>query len=279
MLAAALREAAPLRRRRQVLGLSIGMRRADAAWVRGEDCIAIRVVRKLAPDQLRSGQALPSYISVRHAGRTWRVPTDVRCSDGATAGRCYRHVAQPLRLRDDPEVIGAVSACVITTSQPKVLISGHVALKAGRRLIANGLELVTEEPRMGPRLDHCLATADYALADAVLPNGLRFAGLRDRASLERGDKLFVFRALEPGICEVEVRDTDADALFKYPAGLARVYGLIQVDDVCRGGDSGSPLFDADFRLVGTLLGGLGQDYYLPADYAFEQLQIALPPGV
>lgn len=276
VLAAALREAAPLRRRKHVLGLSIGMRRRGEAWFADEACVAIRVVAKLDADALHPRRAFPPFIEVRHGGRRWRVPTDVRSADGATAGQCYGHVARPINLEGEAEVIGGVSACVITTGEPKLLVSGHVAGHAGRRMVANGVAFVTEEPRLTSRLDHCLARARFALSEAALPNGARFTGLRARATIRRGDTLFVFRALSPKLHEVVVRDTDADAPFAYPSGTWRVHGLIVVDDACARGDSGCPLFDEDFKLVGTLLGGLGEDYYLPADYAFRQLGIGLP---
>lgn len=276
VLAAALREAAPLRRRKQVLGLSIGMRRRQDAWVAGEDCIAVRVVEKLGADRLHPRSAIPPFIEVSHEGRRWRVPTDIRPGGGEAIGRCYGHVARAISLAGESKIIGGVSACVITTGEPKLLISGHVARRAGRRMTANGIAFVTEEPQLTSRLDHCLARATFALADAALPNGVRLAGLRESCTVSRGDPLFVFRAVTQELRRVVVRDTDADALFEYPSGTARVHGLIGVDDACDRGDSGSPLFDEDFRLVGTLLGGLGEDYYLPADYAFQQLKIALP---
>jgi len=276
VLAAALRAAAPLRRRKQVLGLSIAMRRRATAWIPGEPCVAIHVVEKIDAARLHPARALPPFIEVKHGGRRWRVPTDVRTARGSTVGRCYGHVAAPINLHGASEIIGGISACVITTSEPKLLISGHVARRAGRRLIANGIPLVTEAPRMTSRLDHCLASAGFELTDASLPNGVRFAGLRDRATVHQGETLFVSRALDGGVHQVVVRDTEADARFDYPSGPTRVFGLIGVDSVCDRGDSGCPLFDADFRLVGTLLGGISEDYYLPADHAFAQLGIALP---
>lgn len=259
-----------------MLGLAIGMRRRADAWIPGEACIAIRVVEKIGAERLHPARALPAFIEVSHGGRAWRVPTDVRTAHGARAGRCYGHVAMPINLQGASEVIGAVSACVITTSQPKLLISGHVARAAGRQMIANGVSFVTEEPRIDRRLDHCLAHAKFDLSDASLPNGIRFTGIRDRDTVRKGDTLFIAHARDRGIHEVVVRDIEADALFAYPSGVSRVHGLIGVDSVCTQGDSGCPLFDARFRLVGTLLGGLGEDYFLPADYAFKRLGIALP---
>lgn len=276
VLAKALALAAFLRRRKHVLGLSIGMRQRAGVWVPEEPCIAIRVTKKPAVSDLQRRQVFPRFILVRSNGESWRVPTDVRTGRGLLAGQCYGHVSKPLALASTQQAIGGISACVITTSEPRLLISGHVAVRAGRRMVADGLEITTERPYMTSRLDHCLARADFDLADATLPNGVPFAGIRDRTSVTRGEELFVYRARDGMYHRVVVRDVNADALFDYPAGQTRVYGLIVVDDVCAKGDSGCPLFDADFQLVGTLLGGVGEDYYLPADYAFQKLSIALP---
>jgi hypothetical protein len=277
VLRAALREATYLRRRKNVIGLSIGMRhRRDCGWIPHEACISIRVAEKLPPDELRARQAFPAFITVKCGGRSWRIPTDVRTAGGPAVGTCFGHVAARLTENGAGNVLGGVSACVITETDPKFLISGHVAARAGRTLLANGVQLVTEHPAMTSRLDHCLASAEFQLTDATLPDGVRFTGIRDSASIRRGEPLFVSRALDASTHQVTVRNTDADALFEYSTGIRRVFGLIATDQVCEKGDSGCPLFDADHKLVGTLLGGVGEDYYLPIDYAFDKLTIGLP---
>jgi hypothetical protein len=281
VLHAALRAAAPLRRRKGVLGLSIGMRHRGGQWVPGEHCIAVRVADKASHErELHPRQVLPRSITVELGRKTWQVPVDVRDAGGATAASCYGHIATQIR-NEGGECIGGVSACVITTGAPKFLISGHVARRAGRRLTANGVALMTEEPRMTGRLDHCLAGATFNLADASLPNNGKFRGIRSSATVHPGESLFVQRALDGSLHQVTVQETTADTLFEYPTGVTRVFNLIATDDVTDFGDSGCPLFDDHLRLVGTLLGGLdrsqvGSDYYLPADYAFSQLSISLP---
>lgn len=276
VLRAALRRAGPLRRRKGVVGLSIGMRRRDEAWVDGEPCISILVVEKHAREALRPGRALPPFIAVTVGGRSWKVPTDVRSTGGVDVGTCFGYVGSAVHAHGDPQVFGGISACVITTTQPKFLISGHVAARAGRTLVVDDVAFVTEQPVMTPRLDHCLARADFDLARASLPNDVAFKGLRDSASLAHGDELFVYRATTGAIQQVRVRHLQADARFGYASGVVRVHELIATDAVCVPGDSGCPLFDAEFLLVGTLLGGVAEDYYLPADYAFARLAINLP---
>lgn len=276
VLGLALRQAAYLRRRNNVLGLSIGMRHRRGAWVPREDCISIRVVQKLGEHELDARHLLPRFITVKLGRRSWKVPTDVRTAGGLSVGQCFGHVAAQLTGQDSALVVGGVSACVLTTTVPKFLISGHVAEGPGRRLVANGIELITEDPVMTNRLDHCLATADFNLTDASLPDNVRFRGIRDSASIRRGDSLFVGRAIDNQTHQVVVRNTQADTVFRYPTGNKKMVELLAVDAVCQKGDSGCPLFDEDFNLVGTLLGGAGEDYYLPIDRAFDELTIDLP---
>jgi hypothetical protein len=277
VLRAALRHAGYLRRRKGVVGLSIGMRQRGQRWVAAEACISILVVDKIAADDLPARQALPGFIPVAMGGRTWQVPTDVRSTGGVRVGTCFGHVARPIDQEGQTRVVGGVSACVLTTTEPKFLISGHVAAAAtNARLSVQGIPLTPERPVMTRLLDHCLARGELELSSASLPNKLAFKGIRSRASLWQGEVLFVYRATIGGMRRVTVRGVDADAPFRYATGDVRVYQLIATNAICIEGDSGCPLFDAEFRLVGTLLGGVTEDYYLPADYAFEKLSIRLP---
>ena len=252
------------------------MRARGENWVEGETCISIHVVDKIVPEALSAGRALPAYIPVTLGGRSWHVPTDVRWTGGLSAGTCFGYVASPIHAAGDPKVFGGVSACVITSTEPKLLISGHVARRAGRELVVDDLTFVTEEPRMTDRLDHCLARADFDLGRASLPNNVAFKGIRAPATLKLGDTLLVYRATVDAMQQVRIRDLHADPVFRYTTGDVRLRNLISTDAVCIPGDSGCPLFDQDFLLVGTLLGGVVEDYYLPADYAFEKLAINLP---
>lgn len=274
VLHAALRAAAPLRRRKGVLGLSIGMRNRGGRWVPGEHGIAVRVADKADHERdLHPRQILPRHITVELGRRTWQVPVDVH-HVGATAGTCYGHVARP--VTDGGRCIGGVSACVVTTGAPKFLISGHVAATAQGPLSVDGLPISTEQPVLTARLDHCLARATFQLGDASLPNLQRFTGIRKSSTIQLGEQLFVYRALDGAPHQVTVLHTKADTPFEYSIGVVQLQELIGTNDVCGEGDSGSPLYDDHFRLVGTLVGGHGEDFYLPADYAFQKLSISLP---
>jgi len=278
VLAAALKRANRWRGRPGVLAVGLGQRRRLGHWVRGETCVVVKVPWKLDPSHLRKARqkALDAWIVVTVDGRKHRVAVDVQETRGDLVGRCQGCAGGAVRIAG--QLRGAVGPVVSDAGATKIMISGHVGKRAGVSLSAGGVNGTTEAPAMTTDVDACLVLPGqtFPANGGTLVDGSALAGVAPVAELTVDQTLFFQRAATGARTAAVLRHLDIGAPFQYPDGVHALEHLIATDGVTVDGDSGTLLYDASFRAVGTLVGLFGNEsYFVPCERSFGILGLGL----
>jgi hypothetical protein len=232
----------------------------------------------LSPDHLQQlGHALlPRFIEITLDGRKRRVPVDVQDTSGCKAGRCQGCAGGAVLIQD--KLRGGAGAVVASAGGPRLLVSGHVAKRAGVVIRVAAFQGKTEAPIMNARLDHCLVAPQSAPAAdwATLVDGTSLSGVAALDDLTLGQTLYFHRAETGERVPVVLRHLDISAPFEYPDGIRPLQHLLGTDGATVDGDSGTLLYDASFAAVATLVGCLhDESYFIPCESAFRLLGLGL----
>jgi hypothetical protein len=278
VFAAALRRAKAWERRRAVLAVGVGQRRRKGRWVDDQTCIVVKVPWKLDEGQLKRSRLrlFPRSIEVTINKRKHRVPVDVQETRGEVVGRCQGCAGGAVQIGG--ALRGAVGPVVTDGGQAKLLISGHVGERAGVTVSAGFVAGTTEAPVMSSQVDGCLVAPEGAMPPdaATLVDGTALSGVASAGDLAVGQTMFFHRAATGRRTPIVLRHLDISAPFQYPDGIHQLQHLLATDGSTVNGDSGTLLFDASFRAVGTLVGLFGNEsYFIPCEQTFRLLGLAL----
>jgi hypothetical protein len=269
-----------LERRNDVVAVGLGLKR-EAGEASGEQAILVTVRWKRTPKRLQELRIkpLPRSIQVRVGTRTHRVPVDVRDAGGRVAGRPHGLVACPLDTTT--QVFGMVGAVVTRQASKFILTAAHVARQVGIGVIVvspqSQVQGTVSERFTGPDLDHALvAPASVLPASASrLPQGEQLSGVRLVSQIVPGDQAFL-RTRNGSLQQVVIERVQATVDFNMPWGRVPFHETVSTPITTTCGDSGTLLYDNDFKAIGTLLGGFeGNDWFVPCEPSFQALNVEL----
>lgn len=240
----------------------------------GEPALVVLVDEKRPLAELPAGQRLPRNLRVRHGGRSFEVPIDVRRVargqkevDHRPGDRCLVEVSGGF---------GTISAILDDESRASAIVSGHVAIEVGARARAWRDRDAIDLGRVAKVRDD--SSIDAARIDGVDPDHVALlssppADLYDLGPDDLTLRLTVRRA--DGEVFGHVSAIEEYAVFGGGAGEASpMDGLVRLDGkVTRRGDSGAPVFDPVDRLVGFVIGSAnGHTYVIPARRVFDAME-------
>lgn len=274
--------------------------------------LIFRPLRKLSPDQVNE---VPSVIEFNASdGHIYRLPTDVQASDGeivpafdyfpnedCTPGE--RKLPGCSISRIDSTETGTISLRIYQNSKPMLLTCYHVICypemkKHVRtfRIEDNGEKRVISPGRSnGGNENHLIGTVlrgelssymDAAIAE--IDDVLDFGGRICRTDLQPTETLTVdsdyvnYRVYMSGQ-KSKFRSTTITSSYcnpdiKYPGGSIRMEGLISTKKMARSGDSGSPVFDDDGRVIGIVIAISGAStYILPINRILAHFDATIQP--
>jgi len=277
-LAAALAAAQVWLRRPYVVGLAAGHRHRAGDY-HAEACVVVKVSEKLDAEGLRKGRRrpFPSRLAVKVGSKTHRVSVDVR----EVRERAEYHGVVSRAVTSNGEAFGAAGPVVRRADGTAcVLVAAHCADRLDQPIECHGgIRGTVGEIWADAYTDLALVALQPPLhaSAGCLPSGFYLQGLRPIDEDLLGKHVF-FHRLNGKIEQPIVREVWAVAPFG-GSGFAQKRNLVAIDRVTLPGESGTILYDGNFRAIGTLVGGYGtHSYFAPCGPAFQAIGLTLITG-
>lgn len=247
-----------------------------------ENAVVVHCTTKWPLKSLPRRRRLPTSIRVQVNGRRYRVPVDVKAVSPVATAQAIS-VAAPAASRSvwmnqaTGNPTGALGA-VVRDGQglPRAVLSGHVALTAGRPLFvgstaANAVAAGTVDRVIRDRDSDIAWTKPLTQAGSIptLPP----VGVRDplNADVRTQVSVIVSRDFRGVTAFVEGVGVSKDVIFA-DGSVVNMTGLMALSRVTEGGDSGAPVLDFNRQLIGFVVAGSDYTFVIPARRALNDLE-------
>ena len=268
-------------RRRMVTSVHWGVRR-QRGRPRPENCVVVHCAYKTSASAVKTRQ-LPRSIRVKVKGRSHVVPVDVQAVGWSGTAQAIAS-AQPAanrRLWMDQvvgEQNGTLGALVQdSTGATRAVLSGHVALKKGKKVFVestpnHAIELGTVDSLVRDGDSDVAWTTPISNASDVLTRAP--APIRDPGAADLRTEVTVLVARDFRGRTAFLDDLGVRALISFSDRVVSMRGLAALSpQVTVAGDSGAPVVDHNGNLVGFVVGAIGnKTLIVPARSALNDLE-------
>lgn len=266
-----------------------GVRRVRGRAI-GEPSIVVFVEEKLSIAQLRDAKRrrLPKTVVVRSGGKESRIALDVQAVGipGELQGLSSIRVGMHVAVGTAKKALGSLGGIVeLADGTLGAVTAGHVVQMAkGVELIAStiGTEVVIGHPLAGADGRPMMAvdeTCDLAIIGPLEGNLFGMVGdrlfVRDMTYADLNNRVWVkvLRDFAPVAAYVDGIDVRASFFRANAPGELTIDGLIAIDAVTQGGDSGAPVLDENEEVVGFVVGSDSlRTYIMPAKRGLNALE-------